>query len=198
MSANGPAWGNRMVKVSEARELAAAAQRRADWFTVRAWNVRLDQLHGSVQPSPTIGQAVNSGFRYLRVSCSGCRQMGHIDLEKVRRPAETPVWHLEGALACNTCRFRGARAPRAVIDRLSAAKVGGGWVAPPEPPEVVYHRPMAKTPMLDGRPLSDEELDFLRKQIEEFDDIGAISDDLRAIVAERWPHLLVKIKPKAR
>ncbi|MFL4970231.1 MAG: hypothetical protein ACJ8EN_03250 [Xanthobacteraceae bacterium] len=48
--------------------------------------------------------------------------------------------------------------------------------------------------VLEGRPLSPEDLDIIRREIEGFD-IEAISDELRAIVARNWPHLLAKLPP---
>jgi hypothetical protein len=44
-----------------------------------------------------------------------------------------------------------------------------------------------------GRPLSPEELEMLRKQIE---DITAIDDEVRGIVERNWPHLLPKLPPR--
>lgn len=98
-----------------------------------AWNVGLDQGVATIQPSPSIGEAINGGFPLLKVTCAGCRTRAVVDLRKIQRPAETPVWQLEGMLACGRCRAGGVRAPRAVIDRLTATDVGAGWTRPPEP-----------------------------------------------------------------
>jgi hypothetical protein len=44
---------------------------------------------------------------------------------------------------------------------------------------------------LHGRPLSPEELEMLRQQIEEgFDNIAEVDPEIRGIVARNWPHLL--------
>jgi hypothetical protein len=55
-----------------------------------------------------------------------------------------------------------------------------------------------KMPMefLHGRPLSPEELEMIRQQIEELDEIGAVDDEIRGIVARNWPHLLSKLPPE--
>ena len=59
---------------------------------------------------------------------------------------------------------------------------------------------MVATPMpiefLHGRPLSPEELEMIRRDIEAFDDIGAVDDEIRGIVARNWPHLLSKLPPQ--
>jgi hypothetical protein len=49
-------------------------------------------------------------------------------------------------------------------------------------------------PMLNGYELTDEDLERLRQQIEAFDYIDEISDEARELIAERWPHLLAKLK----
>jgi hypothetical protein len=49
---------------------------------------------------------------------------------------------------------------------------------------------------LHGRPLEPEELDLIRQQIEEFDQIDNVDPEIRAIVARNWPHLLAKLLPE--
>ena len=49
---------------------------------------------------------------------------------------------------------------------------------------------------LHGRPLSPEELEMIRQRIEALDDIGAVDDEIRGIVARNWPHLLSKLPPE--
>ena len=49
---------------------------------------------------------------------------------------------------------------------------------------------------LNGRPLSPEELEMIRQQIEALDDIGAVDDEIRGIVARNWPHLLSRLPPE--
>jgi hypothetical protein len=51
---------------------------------------------------------------------------------------------------------------------------------------------------LHGRPLSPEELEMIRRELESLrrDDIGAVDDEIRGIVARNWPHLLAKFPPE--
>jgi hypothetical protein len=50
---------------------------------------------------------------------------------------------------------------------------------------------------LHGQPLSPEELEMLRRQIEEgFDNTADVDDEIRAIVARNWPYLLEKLPPE--
>jgi hypothetical protein len=50
--------------------------------------------------------------------------------------------------------------------------------------------------LMFGRPLSPEELDMIREQIESMDDITAIDDEVRGIVEWNWPHLVSKLPPR--
>ena len=47
---------------------------------------------------------------------------------------------------------------------------------------------------LHGRPLSPEELEMIRQQIEEgVDNVTEVDDEIRSIVARNWQHLLSKL-----
>jgi hypothetical protein len=46
-----------------------------------------------------------------------------------------------------------------------------------------------------GEPLTPDDLDAMRRQIEELDSIDEIDPEVRAIVARNWPHLLAKLPP---
>ena len=50
-------------------------------------------------------------------------------------------------------------------------------------------------PMLNGHPLSEQDLEWLRQHMESFDRIDHISDDIRELIVQRWPHLLAKLGP---
>jgi hypothetical protein len=50
-------------------------------------------------------------------------------------------------------------------------------------------------PMLDGRELSELDLAEIKRQIESYDTIDSVSDEMREIIAQHWPHLLAKIRP---
>jgi hypothetical protein len=51
---------------------------------------------------------------------------------------------------------------------------------------------------LHGQPLTAEDLEMLRRQIESLDSIEIIDEEIRAIVARHWPHLLVKLPPPSK
>jgi hypothetical protein len=60
------------ASVRAAAERAAEARREADRLGVEAWNKRMLGFQGPAQPSPTLGDALNAGYRYLEVRCLGC------------------------------------------------------------------------------------------------------------------------------
>jgi hypothetical protein len=50
---------------------------------------------------------------------------------------------------------------------------------------------------LHGQPLSPEELELIREQIESLDDIvGTVDPEIRGIVARNWPHLREELPPE--
>jgi imidazolonepropionase-like amidohydrolase len=57
---------------------------------------------------------------------------------------------------------------------------------------------MAAKPTLHGRELSDAELEAIRAQVESFDRIEHIDDEMRDLIAQRWPHLLDKLPLRMR
>jgi hypothetical protein len=48
---------------------------------------------------------------------------------------------------------------------------------------------------LGGRRLGPEELETIRRELEAMDRIEAVSDEMRALVLRRWPHLAPKLPP---
>jgi hypothetical protein len=62
---------------------------------------------GPAQPSPTIAQCLNGGLGWLEVGCNRCKTRASLPLDAIRRP---PVWKLEAALKCRSCK-KGRYAP---------------------------------------------------------------------------------------
>ncbi len=118
MSHSGPSRHYRRSEVRVKDDAARKAQQLADKLVCEAWNERLAQLGGPLQPSPSLRAAVNGGFPWLRVECNGCKQHAWIDLPKIRRPPETPIWKLESSLVCDVCRQGRKFGPRAAIEML--------------------------------------------------------------------------------
>jgi hypothetical protein len=56
------------------------------------------------QPSPTIAQCLNGGYGWLEVQCHRCRTRASLPLDAIRRPRATPIWKLEAALKCRSCK----------------------------------------------------------------------------------------------
>jgi phage FluMu protein Com len=65
--------------------------------------MRMLGYKGPAQPSPALGDALNSGFRYLEGSCPGCDTHQTVALDIVRRPKTTPIHELERYMRCKHC-----------------------------------------------------------------------------------------------
>jgi hypothetical protein len=74
------------------------AQRR------KAWSIQMEGYGGPAQPSSTIGQCINGGYGWLEVECHRCKTRASLPLSAIRRPRDTPIWKLEAALKCRSCR----------------------------------------------------------------------------------------------
>src|SRR5229473_4664149 len=92
------------TNADRARKLAVEAAREADRAEAEAWSIRMEGYGGPAQPSPTIAQCLNGGYGWLQVQCRRCETEASIPLEHVRRPRDTPIWKLEAALKCRSCR----------------------------------------------------------------------------------------------
>jgi hypothetical protein len=120
----GPTRNKALETLHLAQNAAREAQRKADALACEAWNARMALDGGPAQPSPSIRAALNAGYGFVRVKCSGCKQRAYLDLEKVEQRRGAAIWTLEGALACQPCRDRNARAPRATLEGLVWEKGG--------------------------------------------------------------------------
>ncbi|MGY4513334.1 hypothetical protein ACVIN2_006788 [Bradyrhizobium sp. USDA 3650] len=54
------------ASVRAAAEQAAEARKTADRLACQAWNARMLGFKGPAQPLPTLGDALNAGYRYPR------------------------------------------------------------------------------------------------------------------------------------
>ena len=85
-------------KLRQAAVLRADGQaklREASRLECEAWNARLF-YGGSLQPSPTIADAIDAGFGRLEAGCHQCNQLATVDLSLLRRRPETELWKLRG------------------------------------------------------------------------------------------------------
>jgi hypothetical protein len=164
--------------VADLRQKRAAdeAKRKAALHIVERWNAERSPLW-----SPTIRCAVTAGTPWLDVYCPGCRTSRAIDIRTLDRHPLASVGSLVLGLRCSFCP---GSAPMPVLTGLHAAPPAARWSK---------NMPIE---FLHGRPLSPEELELIRHQIEALDDIGAVDDEIRGIVKRNWPHLLSKLPPE--
>ena len=121
------------IRAEGAREDAVKAVREADRAEAEAWSIRMEGYGGPAQPSPTIGQCLNGGFGWLEVECNRCKTRTSLPLEAIRRPRDAPIWKLEAALKCRSCK-KGRHAPPVHMIKLTATReiTPYVWVHPDE------------------------------------------------------------------
>ena len=130
-------WGGRIMganmRAETARQQAGKAARAADRAEAEAWSVRMEGYGGPAQPSPTIGQCLNGGLGWLEVECNRCKTRASLPLDAIRRPRNTPIWKLEAALKCRSCK-KGRYAPPVHMIKLTAEReiTPYKWVHPDE------------------------------------------------------------------
>jgi hypothetical protein len=76
---------------------------------------------GPAQPLPTIAQCLNGGLGWLEVECNRWKTRASLPLDAIRRPRDTPIWKLEAALKCRSCR-KGRYAPPVHLIKLTATQ----------------------------------------------------------------------------
>ena len=121
------------IRAEGAREDAVKAVRAADRAEAEAWSIRMEGYGGPAQPSPTIAQCVNGGYGWLEVQCKRCETKASVPLEHVRRPRATPIWKLEAALKCRSCRTPRYSPPVHMIKLTESREITPYvWVHPDE------------------------------------------------------------------
>lgn len=80
------------------------ARKEADRLACEAWNRRMPGFRGPAQPSPTLGDALNSGYGCLEVRCLGCGTHQAVAFDIICRPKTTPIHELERYMPCRDCQ----------------------------------------------------------------------------------------------
>jgi hypothetical protein len=118
--------------VRASAELAKRARKEADQLACVAWNQRILGFNGPAQPSPTLGDALNVGYRYLEVHCLGCNTSQTVALDIVRRAKATPVHEPERYMRCKDCsQVRGYPYKRSQLVALRPNKISAS-----DPPSI--------------------------------------------------------------
>lgn len=110
------------ARSAELREQGERLIREADDLLCQSWNEKMWSKGGPVDPSPLIGQALNSGYPVLEIECSRCHTARTVDLADLKRPATTFVHDLAGRLVCTKCQKAGKR-PAATLKQLARRPV---------------------------------------------------------------------------
>jgi hypothetical protein len=97
---------------------------------------RLAPLEDGGPRSAAIADArtmLNGGLGWLEVECNRCKTRASLPLDAIRRPRDTPIWKLEAALKCRSCR-KGRYAPPVHMIKLTETReiTPYKWVHPDE------------------------------------------------------------------
>jgi len=130
-------WGGQImgaeIHARHAREEARKAAREVDRAEAHARLLRMEGYGGPAQPSPTIGQCLNGGLGWLEVECKRCKTLASLPLDAIRRPRDTPIWKLEVALKCRSCRTPRYSPPVRMIKLTTQRELTPyAWVHPDE------------------------------------------------------------------
>lgn len=126
------AYAAEMRKAIEAQRLADLKLAEARAARCRAWNAAMF-MGGPAQPSPSIEDALLSGFDLIEVRCNKCSRMERVPLAGIRRRKETPLHTLEASFGCEPCRAKNRYKPKAHIIGLVMSR-------PPEEPPPMSSR----------------------------------------------------------
>jgi hypothetical protein len=92
--------------------------REVDVAECLLWSEQMEGYGGPAQPSPTIAQCLNGGYGWLEVECHRCKTRASLPLDAIRRPRDTPIWKLEAASKCRSCK-KGRYAPPGHMIKLT-------------------------------------------------------------------------------
>jgi hypothetical protein len=119
------------ISARHAREQARKAIHEADAAECLLWSEQMEGFGGPAQPSPTIAQCLSGGYGWLEVMCHRCETRASLPLDVVRRPRDTPIWKLEAALKCRSCKTPRYAPPVHMIRLTKERKIAPyPWVHP--------------------------------------------------------------------
>jgi hypothetical protein len=98
-------YSRKMQEAEAARAAGERMQREADRLFCEAWHAAAFSGQ-SLQPSPTIAQALGCGFGTIDVRCSRCDHQSSVSIAALDRVPDTPLWTLEASFNCRRCRER--------------------------------------------------------------------------------------------
>ncbi|MBR0871382.1 hypothetical protein JQ633_13525 [Bradyrhizobium tropiciagri] len=109
---------------AEKRAAGEALISGADDLACQSWNERMCSDGGPVDPSPSIDQAINSGYGWLEIRCSRCKTPRAVDLAALPHAATTCVHDLAGRLRCMKCGKVGKRPAAELLQLWQRSPIG--------------------------------------------------------------------------
>ena len=102
-------------RAADRRRAGEALIREADDLLCQSWNEKMWSDGGPIDPSPTIDQATNAGFRWLEIKCTRCKTPRSVDLTDLKHASTTCVHDLANRLICQRCKAAGKRPPAELL-----------------------------------------------------------------------------------
>ncbi len=109
------------ILAAQSEDLRARGEaliRQADKLSCESWNERMWSDGEPIDPSPTVDQAIHSGFPWIEIECSRCKTPNTIDLVAIPHVSTTFVHDLASRLRCQKCAKAGRR-PTATLQQLA-------------------------------------------------------------------------------
>jgi hypothetical protein len=91
------------IRAKGAQEAAKEAIREADRAAAELWSIQMEAHGGPAQPQRSLNASTAAMAGY-KSNAIAARQRPASRFEHVRRPRDTPIWKLEAALKCGSCR----------------------------------------------------------------------------------------------
>jgi hypothetical protein len=92
------------IRAESARKRAVEATREADRAEARCVVDPDGSLWRSGAAIPNHRPVSQRRYGWLEVECYRCKTRASIPLDAIRSPRHTPIWKLEAALKCRSCR----------------------------------------------------------------------------------------------
>jgi hypothetical protein len=91
---------------------------------------RRDRVH-KVVAGAAVAECLNGGYGWLEIRCKRCQTRVSLPLDAICRPRNTPIWKLEAALKCRSCRTPRYSPPVHMIKLTKEREIAPyAWVHP--------------------------------------------------------------------
>jgi hypothetical protein len=105
------------IRAEGARKRCRGPVHEADRADAEAWSIQMEGYGGPAQP-PNSRPMPQRRIRLARSRMPPLQDRASLPLDAIRRPRNTPIWKLEAALKCRSCK-KGRYAPPVHMIKLT-------------------------------------------------------------------------------